>query len=130
MEIFLQLLVDILYVIIVGSVPVVAKYIVSYLDSKKKQVDIDTNNKAFQDTLSDAIEIIQKVVDTVSQKYVESLKASGEFTEEAQIEAFNKALNTSKLLISAESQRILRTAYTDIDEWIKVQIESYIKLSK
>lgn len=130
MEIFLQLLVDILYVIIVGSVPVVAKYIVSYLDSKKKQVDIDTNNKAFKDTLSDAIEIIQKVVDTVSQKYVESLKASGEFTEEAQIEAFNKALNTSKLLISTESQKILRTAYTDIDEWIKVQIESYIKLSK
>lgn len=129
-EMLMNLLKDLLYVILVGTIPVIAKYIASYLTAKKTQIEVSTENQVFTDTVSDAVDLIVKAVNTVSQTYVEGLKKEGKFTEEAQKEAFDKAFTTAKTLISVESQELLSTVYSDVDSWIRIQIESYILESK
>lgn len=130
LEMLINLLKDLLYLILVGAVPIVVKYIVSFMEAKKTQVEVATENSVFNDTVSDAMSLIIKAVNTVSQTYVEGLKKEGKFTEEAQKKAFDDAFNTAKTLISVESQELLSTVYSDVDAWIRIQIESYILESK
>lgn len=129
-DMIINLLLDLLYVIIIGTVPVVAKYVISFLVAKKEQIEISTENKVLSDTVNDAVDLIIKAVNTVSQTYVDGLKKEGKFTEDAQKEAFEKAFSTAKMLISEESLILLGSLYTDVDSWIRIQIESYILESK
>lgn len=120
---------DVLYVVIIGAVTVLSKHFKDYISSKRESMKTETDISIFNNTLADALETVQKVVDTVSQTYVNSLKASGKFTAEEQEKAFNQALESAKNLLNEDSKKVLETAYKDLDAWLKVQIESYI-LSK
>ena len=129
-ETLINLLLELAYAVVIVVVPILAKYAISYLASKKSEVDAKTDSIVFQDTISDAIDLVQRVVDMVSQTYVESLKKSGNFTEEAQKIAFNEALTTIKNLLDDSTRELLQTTYSDLDSWIKVQVESYIQSKK
>ena len=129
-ETLINLLLELAYAVVIVVVPILAKYAISFLASKKSEIDAKTDSIVFQDTVSEAIDLIQRVVDTVSQTYVDSLKKSGNFTEEAQKKAFNDALETVKNLLSNDTRELLEVTYSDIDSWIKVQIESYIQSKK
>jgi hypothetical protein len=74
--------------------------------------------------------VIRDAVDTTSQTYVDALKKAGNFTEESQKIAFSKTFETVKALLDEETKTLLETAYTDLDKWIEVQVESYIKAKK
>jgi hypothetical protein len=120
---------NILYLIIIAAVGLLSKQVIKYLESKRESLNTSSDIEVFTNTLDDALKIVQDVVDTVSQTYVNSLKAEGKFDSESQKTAFNTALDTAKKLISASAQKLLEDAYGDLDSWLTVQIESYI-LSK
>ena len=128
-----QFLNELLIAVVTVSIPIVVKYITAYLNTlkEKKKSEIAQEDKvAFDASILEAIELVQKVVDKVSQTYVDSLKAKNEFTKEAQAESLAKAIDDAKTLISAETQGLISSVYSDFDKWLEIQIESYIRSQK
>lgn len=75
-------------------------------------------------------EVVQKAVSEVYQTYVEALKKDGMFNAETQKEALNKALEIIKTNASKDVMDWLKANYTDIDVFLKSQIEAMIGLLK
>lgn len=125
-----KILQDLLYVVIIAVVPTVSKFVIDYLQSLKEKEEVNSTSTYYTETESKAISLIQNVVDTISQTYVDALKNKGTFKVKEQKEAFNKALTTTKELMSDDMLDFIKTAYSDVDAWITVQIESYIKSKK
>ena len=128
-----QFLNELLIAVVTVAIPIIVKYLTSYLNAlkQKKQSEIEQKDKeAFDKSVVEAIGLVQKVVDKVSQTYVDSLKQKGEFTKESQKESFELAISDAKELISSETQALIASVYSDFDKWLEVQIESYIRSQK
>lgn len=128
-----QFLNELLIAVVTVAIPIIVKYLTSYLNAlkQKKQSEIDQKDKEeFDRSVVEAIGLVQKVVDKVSQTYVDSLKQKGEFTKESQKESFELAISDAKALISSETQALIASVYSDFDKWLEVQIESYIRSQK
>ena len=128
-----QFLNELLIAVVTVAIPIIVKYLTSYLNAlkQKKQSEIVQKDKeAFDKSVVEAIDLVQKVVDKVSQTYVDSLKQKGEFTKESQKESFELAASDAKALISSETQALIASVYSDFDKWLEVQIESYIRSQK
>lgn len=125
-----QLLMDLLYAVLIAAIPVLAKYLVAYLDSKKSEIEDNQKNSDFSNTIAKALEIVETVVKYVSQTYVDDLKAQGTFDADAQTEALNKAMETIQSQLDEDTKNLIITAYGDLQQWLRVQIESTIKDSK
>lgn len=121
---------EILYVVVVATVPVVAKFLISYLETRRAEAQVKLEKRVFEDTVLETTDLIKKAVDTTSQTYVDSLKQSGKFDAEAQKEAFQRSFENVKTLLDNDSKQLLETAYSDLDKWIELQIESYIRSQK
>lgn len=129
-ETLLNILRDVAYVVIIGVIPIISKYVICYLQAREIKLSQEVEDETFETTRILTLELIQNVVDMVSQTYVDSLKNKGEFTKEAQAEAFNRALTLCKELMSDSSKEIIEAGYKDLDSWIGMNIESYIKSKK
>lgn len=116
----------VLVLIVIAIIGILVKSLTSFLQEKKK----DFANKDFDSTLNKAIDVVCSVVDSVSQTYVDDLKAEGKFDIEHQKEATQKAIEQAKDLLNENSKELIITAYNDLDEWIETQIQAYIKNSK
>ena len=74
--------------------------------------------------------LVEKVVDYVSQTYVDALKKEGKFDAAAQQNAYNKAVEALEKLMDDDMKHVLINVYGDLSTWMKVSIESYIKSRK
>ena len=118
---------EVLYVVIIAVVPVLAKYIADLLNSKREEINARAESFAFQDTILRAIQLVQDAVDTTSQTYVEALKDEGKFDSESQKKAMDMTIQSVEKLMDKDMKDLINTVYLDFDEWVRVQIESYIK---
>lgn len=124
------LLKDLLYAVITAAVPILTAFALKFLSKYFNKISVETDQLIISDTINESLDLIMKVVSSTSQTYVDSLKASGEFTKEAQKKAFNETKNTIMNLLSEESKELLATLYQDIDAWLTVQIESAVREQK
>ena len=124
---------NILYIIITCAGAMVMKYVMDFINEK---IDILQTEKEIKDNelLNQYIDMVQQIVYdvvlNVTQTYVESLKSSKAFDEEAQIKAKEMAMTTAKSLISYEAKRAIIDAYGDFDLYISNVIESIVKQTK
>lgn len=125
-----ELLQTLLYTVITTAVPVITYYLASYLTNISKKVSVEIENTIFEDTINDAMNIVLAVVSSTSQTFVDSLKNSGNFSKEAQLEAFNKSKENIMELLSDEAKEIIQTVYHDLDKWIDTQIEASVRAIK
>jgi hypothetical protein len=125
----IELLQSLIYCVLIGAIPILSKYVIQYLEQKREQVKENTENSSFTATVDKAVSLICQTVDLVQQTYVDELKKAGNFTKEDHTEAFEMASNLVMEMLDTETKELLTTAYSDLDSWIEVQIESYI-LSK
>ena len=118
-EIGTQVILGIIGVLITGLGTLITVLINKYVKNDKlKQI------------LSSLNETIKNAVSEVYQTYVEALKKDGMFDEAAQKEALNKALTTIKQNLPTDVMKWLQANYTDIDAYLKSQIEAVIGLFK
>jgi hypothetical protein len=116
-----------LLVILQDALLAILLIIIPYIIKKAKTYfDLKTDNDLIQKTL----DIVETIVIEVTQTYVESLKATNMFTEEAQKTAFDQAFSKAKYLISIEAQELISEVYTDFDVWLTSQIEFYVNRNK
>lgn len=122
-EVLLNILSVVVTAVILPLISYAGTRLISYLNSKIK----DEKAKEF---LSQATTVVTNAVRAVFQTYVESLKKSGNFGAEAQLEALNKAKDIALSQLSEEVKDYIAKNYGDINNWLTTQIEATINLIK
>lgn len=125
-----NLLTELLYVVLIGAIPIVSKYLIQQIEAKKNEILKNDKAEDFQNSIDGAMSLVEKVVDYVSQTYVDTLKKEGKFDAAAQQNAYNKAVEALEKLMDDDMKHVLINVYGDLSTWMKVAIESYIKSRK
>ena len=84
-------------------------------------------SKKYLDMLTNTI---TNCVIAVNQTYVDTLKKRGEFTLEAQKEAFEMVYKQTMMTLTQEAREYLSEIYGDLDGFIKVLIEAKVRENK
>lgn len=121
---------QLLYLIATGILPILTYYIVTLLKVKIKDASESLGDERLEKYIESATEIIGSVVIEVNQTFVDSLKKSGKFTQEAAIEAKNLAVEKCKKLISEQSQNAITYMYNDFEEYLNTKIEELVNENK
>ena len=122
-----EILLNVLSIIVTAVIIPVISFLGFKLSSFLSERIKDEKAAAF---LKRACEIVLNAVRSVFQTYVESLKNSGNFNQDAQSIAFSKAKTIILNQMTQELKAFIITNYGDLDEWIKNQIEASINLLK
>lgn len=122
----MDVLEPILYAVITTAIPIIAAYISKFLTAKKEQINSQIENEKLNNYVNVALEAVNNAVLMVSQTYVDSLKANGKLSAEAQNEAKNKAIATATALITEESKNAVNILYGDFDKWLDTTIEAFV----
>ncbi len=125
-----EFLEQILYLLATGIMPVLTVYIVMLLKTKIKEYTTMMNNEQLESYVNTAVDVIGMVVIQVNQTFVNELKKKGEFTQEAAIEAKNRAIEECKKLISENSKIAIETLYNDFDAYLNSKIEELVNENK
>lgn len=124
---------NIIYILATGVGVVLVNYILklinNLIDEAQTRVDINKYQKLNQ-YIDNAQAVLNDIVLTVSQTYVDVLQSNGKFDEAAQTEAKNKAMEIAKKLITEESENAIVEVYGDLEEFLNITIESLVKQNK
>lgn len=130
---FSEVLNYVLYVVLTVILPVVATYVVNLIKTKIRESNIiaeATKNEDISNLIKDALSNVMDAVLYVNQVYTESLKASGNFDEAAQKEAFDRAYVEAVNMISDEAKKVINELYGSFDKWLQLKIESSVNMAK
>ena len=122
-EVLLNILSVVVTAVILPLISYAGTRLITYLNSKIK------DEKA-RELLTQATTVVTNAVRAVFQTYVDSLKKSGNFGAEAQLEALNKAKDIALSQLSEEVKDYITKNYGDINNWLTTQIEATINLIK
>lgn len=126
----IELLAQIFELVIIPLLGILTTYVVKLIN--KKMAEIDANVES--ETASKYIQMLDKTISecvlATNQTYVESLKNKGEFTAEAQHEAFAKTVNAIMSILGSETIDYLNEAVGDLTVYIENKIEAEVKLNK
>ena len=120
----------ILYAVVTGTLSIIATYFTQFMKAKNKQINSQVENEKLNNYISAAIDAVNQAVLTVSQTYVDSLKTSGNFSETAQNEAKNKAVEIATVLITDDIKNAVNKLYGDFDTWLNTTIEAFVRENK
>lgn len=125
-----DLIQQILYVVITTVLPIAVAYLVNFIRSMIKKNAENIKNEKIRNLIGYAGDAISLSVSTVAQTYVDSLKASGNFSKEAQVIAKQMAIDKAKALISKEMRDAIETVYASFDSYVENYIEGIVRASK
>lgn len=128
-----ELIQNILYILITGVGVLLIKCSMNFINAKINELQTEKeikDNELLNQYIDMVQQIVYDVVLMVSQTYVDSLKKSGNFNEEAQKQAKDMAIEMAKTLISEEAKNAIITVYNDFDNYLASLIESVVKQSK
>ena len=130
---FNEMLNNVLYVVLTAILPVVATYLVNLIKVKIKEsnaIEEATKNEDMSNLVKDALADVMDAVLYVNQTYTDALKKQGEFTKEAQEEAFNLAYTEAMNMISDGAKKVIEEMYGSFDKWLVLKIESSVNMAK
>ena len=113
---------EVLYTLITCALMIVVKFGVQLIRTKTSQIK--------NEELQQAIDGIGDIVIMVSQTFVDSLKESGNFDKEAQAKAFNMAKTAALNGMSDSMKKYIDKYCGGLDEWLRIQIEAWVKKNK
>lgn len=122
-EILLDILSTVVTAVVLPLITWAGTKLIQYIGTKVK-------NEKTATLLTTATTIVLNAVRSVFQTYVESLKASGSFDVDAQIEALNKAKDIVLSQLGDDVKEYITETYGDLDNWLTNQIEASINLLK
>lgn len=115
---------------VVPLLGILTTFLVKYINQKSSELQASTSNEI----LSKYIRLLDKTITdsviSVNQTYVDALKGKNAFTEEAQKEAYKKALEAIRTSLPEEAIVYLREVYTDLYAYLHMKIEAEVKKNK
>lgn len=109
---------------------VLAKFIISFVNSKIQEAKQKTENEISHKYLDMINKTITDCVIATNQTYVETLKDKNMFDAEAQKEAFAKTFVSVKSLLSQEAINYLTELTGDVDLYLSTLIEAEVNKNK
>ena len=128
-----QILLNILYIFITGCGVAITTYVVNLINKKINEIQVNTQISEYEQLnkyIDNAQDAIARIVLTLSQTVVDGLKASGNFTKEAQQQVKQQAIEMAKKMITDETKNAIIQVYDDLDEFLNVSIESLVRENK
>lgn len=126
----LALLTEIFEVCIIPLLGVLTTYLIKWINSKSKEIQIKTENDKFDKYIQMLNETIVDCVIATNQTYVNSLKEAGNFDAKAQKVAFEKTYNSVMKILSADAQEYLTEAVGDLNAYITEKIEAQVNQNR
>ena len=118
-----QILTEIIISILGIVLTAVSGYVMAWISSKIK-------DEKMKRILNEALQTVSNGVDFVYQTYVEGLKGTSLWDENAMKEASNRAMEYVKANLTEDVTNFISKNGKDLAEWIKEQIEIAIQKSK
>jgi hypothetical protein len=125
-----ELLTTLLQTVITVAVPILTTFAVNFLRAKAAQATATVKNELANKYISEATDAVATAVLYTTQTYTDTLKKSGTFSKENQLEAFAKALAQAKALITDDTRRFIEMTYGDLTKYLAPRIEAEVKLTK
>lgn len=120
------ILTEVIKAILVIAIPVIAKYVTSWINAKSENIKNKTKNDNIDKYIDIATNTINSCITATNQVFVESLKCEGKFDKDAQEKAFLMTKNAVMNVLSLDLQEALSEVYGDLDAFIEQQIEATI----
>lgn len=125
-----EFLSTLLTAIITAAVPVLTAYAVGYIQQAGKRLQASTTDIKKQGYIKEITDAVANAVEATSQTYVDALKKNGTFTEDAQLQAAQKALITCLATISPAARSFIEAAYGDLQSYLATRIEAEVRRQK
>lgn len=125
-----QIITTILEICIIPLLGILTKMLVTYLQTKSKELASKTDNETTEKYIKMLTETITSCVVSTNQTYVETLKNKGEFTVEAQKAAFKDTYENVLKILSEDCKDYLQEAFGDLETYITNRIEAEVKAQK
>lgn len=126
----IELIAQLFELVIIPLLGIVTAYIVKLVNKKLTEIDVSVDNELASKYINMLDKTISECVLATTQTYVESLKNKGEFTKEAQEEAFKKTYTTVINILGTDAIEYLNEAIGDLSIYIETKIESEVKINK
>lgn len=133
MELLQEVLQALIYAVITGASVVIVKKILTFLNKKIDEAQVNTELKNYDKVnkvIDEAQDIIYKIVVTTNQTFVDALKKEGKFDDESAKHAKETAVAKAKELMSAEAIKAVEDIYGSLDLYLDVTIESVVNQLK
>lgn len=98
-------------------------YAVALLRRETARIEKELDNETASKYMDMACEAVTQAVTYTAQTFVDTLKSSGGFTKEKQIEAFEKAKGKTLEILGNTTVAALNEIYGDFDAWLETKIE-------
>lgn len=105
-------------------------YLIVFIQAKSNELKKKTKSETEQKYIDRITEIISVSVLTTNQTYVDALKKKGEFTIEAQKEAFEITKNAVVTMLNAELKEFIIESFGDLNTYLNSQIEATVNANK
>lgn len=108
----------------------VTSYVIAFLHKQTVRLQEMVKNEKMKNLIGIAEGIVAQAVNTVSQTYVDGLKAEGKFDSEAQKAAFEKSKAYVYTLMTEDTLNAIKENYGSLDIWVSTKIEENIANNK
>lgn len=90
----------------------------------KTLISTKIKNAKIAALLGGAVDVVASAVKVTYQTYVEAIKGTDAWTQEAQTIALQMSLDAAKSKLSEETKTYISENFGDVDLWLKEQIEA------
>ena len=125
-----DLLNELLIAVITAAIPVLAGFLISFINKVKENAAANTDDVKKQGYIAEISAAVTDAVAATSQTFVDGLKKAGAFDGEAQREAAKMALDICVSSLSASAVSFIETVYGDLGEYLVSRIEAEVRRQK
>lgn len=108
----------------------ISSFLIALIRQQTVRIEAKIKDEKTKRLIEIAEGVVSQAVTSVTQTYVESLKAKGTFDKNAQMAAFKESKDKIYLMLTDETMKAVQDNYGDIEEWIKTKIEETVNKSK
>lgn len=116
------ILTSVIIPVIVALVP----FLLNYLNKLSEEAKAKINDQRINKYIDIAEDAIVTAVIATNQTFVDSIKGTDNWDEEAQNKAFETAKNQAILIMGSAARQALKEVYGDLDAWIDSKIQAYV----
>lgn len=127
---YLVLVQQIFELCIIPLLGILTKFAVEFLIAKKNELNSKTDSEVAKKYTEMVVDTVSKCVIATNQTYVNSLKESNAFDEEAQKVAFNKTMNAVLSILSQDAKDYISEATGDLNTYLTQIIEAEVNKNR
>ena len=116
--------------VVVPLVVALVGFIIPYINKLSEQVKARVNDEKLNKYIDIAEDAVETAVAATAQTFVDAIKGTEGWTDEAKKKAFEQAKMQALTVMGTAARLALKETYGDLDEWLNAKIEAYVNSYK